>query len=435
MKRVLLLAVLCLAGLSSAAVSRADDPALDLPIGDPARRDRHAPLAIDGVTDAATGDIITPREMAARLKDVRLLFVGESHTDIEFHNAQLRTIQELVRAGRKVMVGLEMFPYTEQAPLDQWNEGKLSEAEFLKAARWYKNWGYHWNYYREVFLFARDHKVPLYAVNTPREVVSAVRKKGFANLTPEEAAHIPAKIDTDNAEHYRLFKAFFTEADSMHSAGMGEEMWQGMFRAQCTWDATMGYNAAQALRKHGDREAIMVVLIGSGHVAYGLGAERQARLWFDGKIASLIPIAVVEQEKCERKPVVVRASYADFLWGLPASTTPLYPSLGLSTPSGESFKVINVPKGSVAAEAGFAVGDELLTMDGQKLESQEQWKTLLSEKRWGDASEFTVQRGDTTPTLVARFRRRMPEPPLCPAPADTKAESTAKTGEPGASLR
>jgi uncharacterized iron-regulated protein len=433
MKRFLLVAVFCVSGLWPASVSRAEDAALDLPIGDPARRDRHAPLAVDGVTDAATGDVITPREMAARLKDVRLLFVGESHTDIEFHNAQLRTIQDLVRAGRKVMVGLEMFPYTEQGPLDQWNEGKLSEEEFLKVARWYKNWGYHWNYYREIFLFARDHKVPLYAVNTPREVVTAVRKKGFANLTPEEAAHIPAKIDTDNAEHYRLFKAFFTGEDSMHSAGMGEDMWQGMFRAQCTWDATMGYNAVQALRKHGDKDAIMVVLIGSGHVAYGLGAERQAKLWFDGKIASLIPIPVVEETKCERKPVVVRASYANFLWGLPASSAPLYPSLGLSNPSGESFKVINVQKGSAAAEAGIAVGDELLAMDGQKLGSQEQFKTLLSEKRWGDAAELTVKRGEATHALVAKFRRGMPEP--CPAPPEAKPAPAAKTGEIGGAGR
>ena len=45
----------------------------------------------------------------------------------------------------------------------------------------------------------------------------------------------------------------------------------------------MGWNALQALRTHGGDKAIMVVLVGSGHVAYGLGAERQARLWFDGR--------------------------------------------------------------------------------------------------------------------------------------------------------
>ncbi len=47
----------------------------------------------------------------------------------------------------------------------------------------------------------------MFAINTPREVVAAVRKKGFAGLTDEEAAHIPARIDTDSADHLRLFKA------------------------------------------------------------------------------------------------------------------------------------------------------------------------------------------------------------------------------------
>ena len=139
-----------------------------------------------------------------------------------------------------------------------------------------------------------------------------------------------------------------------------------MYRAQCTWDAAMGWNALQALRKHGGDKAIMVVLSGSGHVAYGLGAERQARLWFDGRTASVIPVAVREEAK---DPLVtkVQASYADFVWGLPPATDPLYPSVGLSTPeqkSGERFKVIAVAKDSPAAAAGFQVGDELVSIDG-----------------------------------------------------------------------
>ena len=38
--------------------------------------------------------------------------------------------------------------------------------------------------------------------------------------------------------------------------------------------------------------AIVVVLVGSGHVAYGLGIERQARRWFDGEVSTLIPLAI-----------------------------------------------------------------------------------------------------------------------------------------------
>src|SRR5512145_493495 len=85
---------------------RADDRALNLAIGDPARRDREAALVVDGITDAARGDTLTPPELAARLDGVRLLFVGESHTDVEFHRVQLRVLQELHARWRQVLVGV-----------------------------------------------------------------------------------------------------------------------------------------------------------------------------------------------------------------------------------------------------------------------------------------------------------------------------------------
>lgn len=394
---------LCLA--AAAVPAAADDAALNLAIGDPARRDRTAPLVLDAATDTATGQALSPDELAAKLDGVRVLFVGESHTSIEFHNVQLAVVQALARRGRPVLLGLEMYPYTEQAALDLWNSGTVDEAAFVAQSRWYRMWGYHWNYYRDIFLAARAAKISLHAVNTPREVVSAVRKKGFKDLTPEEAAHIPERIDVDDAEHMKLFRAFFEGGDGLHST-MSEEMWTAMFRAQCTWDATMGYNAVQALKQDGRPDAIMVVLIGSGHVAYGKGAERQARLWFDGKMASLIPVPVVDEKGTAP---VVRASYADYLWGVAHEKHALYPSLGLSTPErkdGEPAKVISVPKDSVAGRAGFEVGDVLLSMDGVAIDKKETMATLMSGKRWGDTATFRVRRGDAELTLVAAFRRQ-----------------------------
>lgn len=400
MTRILFWLLLALPALASA-----DDPALDLPLGDPVRRDRQAPLLLDAVTDTARGDTLTPAELPARLAGVRLLFVGESHTNHEFHQAQLRIVQELVRSGREVLLGLEMYPYPEQAHLDRWVAGGLSEEGFLDESRWYRNWGYHWNYYRDIFLFARDHRLRMIAVNAPREVVSAVRRKGFLRLTPEEAAHIPSRVDTESAEHRNLFRAFFTEEDAMHSA-LTEEQWEGMFKAQCTWDATMAYNAVQALQSHGGKDAILVVLIGAGHVAYDLGAPRQAALWFQGKTASLIPIPVIGSKG---EPVKVRASYAQFLWGLPRETDPLYPPLGLSTPErkpGDLMPVIAVQKDSVAASAGFAEGDLLVSMDGTPLADKETLQRLMASKRWGDTARFEVRRGERSLSLTAVFRRR-----------------------------
>lgn len=406
--------------------ARTDERALDLPIGDPARRDRQVPLVLDGITDAARGDVVTPPELAARLDGVKLLFVGESHTDIEFHKVQLRVIQELHARGRQVLVGLEMYPATaaEQAWLERWTSDRaLDEEAFLAESHWYKSWGYHWNYYREIFRFARENGIRMFGVNVPRDVVQTARTKGFEALAPEQRALLPERVDTEDTEHQRLFRAFFGSSDSLHG-NMPDPMFQGMFRAQCTWDAAMGWNALSALKKHGGEKAIMVVLVGSGHVAYGKGAERQARLWFSGRTASVIPVPIRDEE---HEPLVekVQASYADFVWGLPPSTDPLYPVVGISTPeqkSGERYKVIMVSKDSPAAAAGFQVGDELVSIDGTPYTDKEAANRLMSTKRWGDAVEYKVMRGGQEQALTVHLRR---QPPKAPKDAEAKPKTEA----------
>jgi uncharacterized iron-regulated protein len=342
---------------------------------------------------------------------VRLLFVGESHTSMDFHRVQLRVIRELHDAGRPVMIGLEMYPYTEQKYLDRWVRGLLTEEGFIELSNWYDAWGYHWDYYREIFLYARDNGIPMYALNTPREVIKAVRTKGFENLSDEEKSRVPEEIDTDSDEHFKLFQAYFAGDDGDFHSQMPEEMLRGMFNAQCAWDATMGWNSVRALEDHGKPNSVMVVLIGSGHVAYGLGIQRQARQWFDGRMASLIPIPVVGPE-CEQIEKV-QASYADFLWGLPPEPLPRHPGLGISTTEDgdtERRRVIHVSEESIGEEAGFEVGDVLMKLDGHDVPDRGTINRLMAGLQWGDSAVFEVRRGDETVSLAAEFRRDRPEP-------------------------
>ena len=246
----------------------------------------------------------------------------------------------------------------------------------------------------------------MHAVNAPRDVVSAVRKKGFKNLTPEEAARIPTDIDTGGDDYLALFKAQMNAGGNPHP-GMSDDALRGMLSAQATWDATMAWNAVKALEAVNDPNAIMVVLVGSGHVAYGLGIERQARRYFKGGVASVIPVPVED----DGKPVGgVRASYANFTWGVAGESESVYPSLGISTvpmPGGRS--ILDVQKDTVGSRAGLQVGDLVTTLDGQELTGKETWNRVMASKEWGDVVTLGLKRGAETLTLPIPLRRAPPK--------------------------
>lgn len=397
-------------GAAMPSTSLAGQAALHLAIGDPVRKDREAPVVLDAITDTATGDVIGPGEMARRLAGTGLLFIGEIHTSQACHDAQLQAIKALREAGREVLIGLEMFPYTEQASLDRWNAGRVTEEAFVESARWYDHWGYHWNYYREIFRYARQNRIRLYAINSPRNLVKSVRAGGFERLTPGEAARLPPRLAPDSAEHQRMFRAFFAADDVLH---MNEADQAGLYRAQTLWDATMGWNALQALRQHGGKDAIMVVLMGAGHVTFGLGAERQVAPYYDGRISSLVPVNVVDDEGNPAKSV--RASYANFVWGLPEETDTAYPSLGVSLlgamgPAGkatgqEAARIIQVAPGSVAERSGLRVGDILLSLDDTPIGTPGSLRQLMAGYRWGDVAQARIRRDGSEIEVVIRFRR------------------------------
>lgn len=394
----------CLA-LVPAAAGAVGQAVLHMELGDPARRGREVDVVLDGITDTATGELVTPAQMAAKLADVGVLFIGENHTNQDFHDVQLRTIRALHDAGREVLIGLEMFPYTEQTVLDNWIAGRYTEPGFVDLGRWYDNWGYHWRYYREIFLYARDQGLAMYAINSPRELVKAVRSKGFDSLTPEEAAHLPPTLAPESDEHQRMFRAFFDKDDALH---MNAQMLDGLYRGQTMWDATMGWNALQALKQHGGTNAIMVVLIGAGHVTFGLGSERQIDPHYDGRIASVVPLTVVDDEGAPVKKV--RASYANFVWGLPEERDTLYPSIGVSLMGAlgkEPRQVIQVSKDSIAARAGVKVGDVLLAIDGTSVDSEQTLRRTVAAYRWGDSLTARIRRDGKDLDVVIPVRRKV----------------------------
>ena len=150
----------------------------------------------------------------------------------------------------------------------------------------------------------------------------------------------------------------------------------------------------------------MVVLIGAGHVTFGLGSERQIAAHYDGRIASLVPVTVADDEG---KPVKqVRASYASFVWGLPEEIDTVYPSLGISLMGAlgkDPGQIIQVSEKSVAERAGLKVGDVLLSLDGTAIDSDKTLRRLVADYRWGDTVSVQIRRDGREMLMSLPIRR------------------------------
>jgi uncharacterized iron-regulated protein len=375
-----------------------------LNVGDPHRKDHQVAPILDGIRDSRTGEVIDPAELARRLEDAAYVLIGEDHTNMDFHQVQLQVIRALHTGGRTVVIGLEMFPYVDQPHLDQWSAGELSADEFLARSQWYARWGYPWGYYRDIFAFARDHKLAMWGINAPRQTISRVRQEGWDSLSEDDRAHLPPRIDTESEEHMALFKAYFQSDDAIHGPdALPEAALRSMFEAQVSWDGVMAYNAVRARQAHPD--AVVVVLAGGGHVAYGLGIARQLAAWDDGRAALVMPVPV---RLSDGTPLDrVQASYGDYLWGVPPVTDPVYPVLGLATMNRENgVAVLDVETDSTAHRAGVRAGDLIVTLNDQSVADRGAYARIMAGLSWGDAVSLGLERDGSRLSMSAVLRRR-----------------------------
>jgi uncharacterized iron-regulated protein len=253
---------------------------------DPVRFDGDAPYAwIDG----NTGKSITYDEVVARARASQVIVVGEQHDQASHHEVQRRIVTTLAAPSAKIVVGLEMLTWEKQATLDRFNTGELDADAFAAAVDWQKAWGFTFDLYRPILVDGREAGATFKALNAPRELVRAVRKKGIDGLSPDEVRALP-DLDLGDLEHRAWFKGIF--------AGGGHPMKDAdvdaFYTAQVVWDESMADRAAQALT---DGATHVVVLAGAGHVARGRGIpQRVERRVTSAKVMSIVPLTDVDSE-------------------------------------------------------------------------------------------------------------------------------------------
>ena len=87
-----------------------------------------------------TGLTVSVEQMIDTVSGSRVIYVGETHDNIEAHRVQLEIIRRLQeKYPGQVSVGMEMFRRSAQDDLDRWHTGNLTIKQFRKLFR--KNWG------------------------------------------------------------------------------------------------------------------------------------------------------------------------------------------------------------------------------------------------------------------------------------------------------
>jgi uncharacterized iron-regulated protein len=246
----------------------------------------------------ADGRVLSLPEIVRDLTKARLVFVGELHTYQSHHNAQLEVVRALKRADAPVTIGLEMFKRESQPDLERWVRGELNEKEFQKI--YYQNWNYPWNLYRDIFLYARDHKILMVGLNVAPEITRQVAREGFSSLSQEQRGDLPmvsCRVDPE-------YMAFIRRSLGMH--GHGGMDFIKFCEAQLVWDTAMAWSLLRFLEKK--PESTVVVIAGSGHSwKSGIPAQVRSR--------STVPFRVILPEipgRVEHRNISV--DLADYLW-------------------------------------------------------------------------------------------------------------------------
>jgi len=294
-----------------------------------------------------------------------------------------------------------MYPVTQQEALNKWSLGILTEEEFIREGQWYVNWNFHFGFYRDIFEVVKKNGIPLYALNVPREIISKVRMKGWDALSEQEKAMVP-QPDLTHQDHRTLIRNIFEEADLPHQMkGKGLEMaFEGLYRAQTSWDETMASHALAALQKERGR---MVVLAGSGHLFYNLGINLRA--YEESQLPFKTVVCVVIPDGAES--VDVSCSLADYVWGLEEEGRPAFPSVGLRFEKFEGLDNLVIdrdPIDGVAKGADFKKGDVLLSVDGKKFTDINELRIYLARFQWGDQVTFQILREAQRRDVLLKFQ-------------------------------
>ena len=355
-----------------------------------------------------TGTHMTKNQFFTYISQSRVVYVGENHDNLDHHQVQLEIIRVLEeKYPGKVAVGMEMFRKPSQSMLDKIVSGDLDEKTFFK--EYTKNWGFDYDYYKDILDYIREKRIPLIALNASMKQMRALRHKGTEQEASEETESLP-EMDKDDPYHMAVTKAIF--GDVSHGKGA----FDGFYEMQLLWEETMAETLSDYLKSKDGEDMIMVVLAGGGHIEYGYGIPRRLfrRLPEPYSTVVLTTPKISKDEKLARKKGVkllgvklpdVPLYLADFVWATDYNRIKNErPKLGIQMKIEDAkVKIVHVAPGSAAEKGGIEADDVIESFDGEPIKEMSDLIYLIRLKKFGQESVVTILREEEKQEIKVLF--------------------------------
>jgi uncharacterized iron-regulated protein len=240
-----------------------------------------------------------------------------------YHQVQLMVLKALHSRGVNLAIAVEWLPATAQPILDRYLAREIDDATFVHQSQWRRRWGHNFKHYAPILHWARQNKVPIWALNAPRGLARAVRIYGKNGIPRKFRKHRPP-LNTGNTAHRRFVRRMLEHVQSVHRGHQHlftEKGFERYYLAQLVWDESMSRNLVKRLKSAAGRDKTAVVFAGLGHVAHGHGVPlRAGKLLGKGfKIVLPVPPGQMGQRSKLLRQQHYPRKRADLLWEPPAA--------------------------------------------------------------------------------------------------------------------
>lgn len=359
-----------------------------------------SPVAHNDIVHIPTGEKVQFSDLTRFFDCAGVLYVGETHANRAAHQVQLKVLQAYYeKFGSNVAIGMEMFTRPYQPFLDQWIAGEIDEEKFLEDTRWDKEWGYDYSLYKDIFDFAREKKIPIIALNAPKELVKMLRNKGLKNLSEEEKKKLP-EIDTTD-----FFHRVYLEKAIMEHVGISTDF-ERYNDVQSLWEEYMAQTIVDYLSSWEGKDKKFLTFVGNGHIVYDFGIPKRVFRRTPLPYYTIYPAEFKEGKPTGDQDLFstdIPLEPADFVWAIPPvekERKMVYLGIQLQKTSDDKLVIQEIGQKSPAEKAGLMVGDSILSIDGRVAKNVMDLVRYLQTKQFGDTCNVEIERGGTKITYL-----------------------------------